>query len=125
MLLLTQENQTIAAVRSVLDGDTSPDIAGLETPSPWLLDTANICGTMMDLRAQLSREPTNGHPRVALVDIDRDPDRILSELSVVSTMYLHTWFIVMSQEFDERARAARHAGGGAALPAGKGRSRPS
>jgi pilus assembly protein CpaE len=57
---------------------------------------------MMDLRTRLSMEPTNGHPRLAVVDIDRDPDRILSELSMVGTAYPHTWFIVLSKEFDER-----------------------
>jgi pilus assembly protein CpaE len=89
VLLLTQEDQTIAAVRSVLEFRA-------------IVDSAGICGTMMDLRTRLSREPTNGQPRIAVVDIDRDPDRLLSELSMISTAYLHTWFIVISKEFDER-----------------------
>lgn len=98
VLLLTQEDQTIAAVRSVLE-------------SRSLADSAGVCGTMMDLRTELSRKPANGHPRIAVVDIDRDPDRILSELSMVSMTYQHTWFIVMSKEFDEkRVLHAMHAG---------------
>jgi pilus assembly protein CpaE len=98
VLLLTQEDQTITAVQSVLE-------------SRSLMDSASVCGTMMDLRTELSREPTNGRPRIAVVDIDRDPDRLLSELSMISTTYLHTWFIVMSKEFDERrVLHAMHAG---------------
>ena len=102
VLLLTQEDQTAAAVRSVLDAEAPPDSASSGPSSAWRLDTADICGSMLDLRARLSRRPMNGHPRVALVDIDRDAERILSELSVVSLTYLHTWFIVVSKEFDER-----------------------
>ena len=95
---MTQEDQTIAAVRSVLESRLSAD-------------SANVCGTMMDLRTELSRKPANGHPRIAVVDIDRDPDRILSELNMVSMAYQHTWFIVMSKEFDERrVLHAMHAG---------------
>jgi pilus assembly protein CpaE len=56
---------------------------------------------MMDLRTRLSQKPTNGHPRIAVVDIDRDPERTLSELSMVSAAYDHTWFIVTAREFDE------------------------
>jgi pilus assembly protein CpaE len=98
VLLLTQEDQTVAAVRSVLE-------------SRWSADSANVCGTMMDLRTELSRKPANGHPRIAVVDIDRDPDRILSELNMVSMAYQHTWFVVLSKEFDEkRVLHAMHAG---------------
>jgi pilus assembly protein CpaE len=102
LLLLTQEDPTIAAVRSALEVDTQPDIAGLATPARGRLDPANICHSLMDLRARLSRRPLNGTPRVALVDIDRDADRILSELSAISAMHASTWFIVLSKEFDER-----------------------
>jgi pilus assembly protein CpaE len=89
VLLLTQEDQTADAVRSVLE-------------ARGLLNGGDICRTMMDLRTRLSQGPTNGHPRIAMVDIDRDPDRTLSELRMVAAAYLHTWFIVMAKEFDEQ-----------------------
>jgi pilus assembly protein CpaE len=88
VLLLTQEDQTIAAVRSVL-----------ESRAP--AHAANVCGTIMDLRTELART-TNGHPNIAMVDIDQDPERLLSELSRITTTYPHLWLIVLSQEFSER-----------------------
>ncbi len=88
VLLLTQEKQTIAAVRSVLE-------------SRALADAANVCGTIMDLRTELSRT-ANGHSHIAMVDIDQDPERMLSELSRITMMYPHLWLIVLSQEFNER-----------------------
>jgi pilus assembly protein CpaE len=89
VLVLTQESQTLAAVRSVLQ-------------SRSLLATARTCDTMLDLRTQLAQKGTNGQPRIAVVDIDRDPEQTLSELSRVSTAYPHTWFVVLAGEFDER-----------------------
>jgi pilus assembly protein CpaE len=88
VLLLTQEDQTIAAVRSVLE-------------SRALADAPNLCGTIMDLRTELSRT-TNGHSNIAMVDIDQDPERMLSELSRITMMYPHLWLIVLSKEFNER-----------------------
>jgi pilus assembly protein CpaE len=88
VLLLTQEDQTIAAVRSVL-----------ESRAP--ADTPNVCGTIMDLRTELSRT-TNGHSNIAMVDIDQDPERMLSELSKITRMYPHLWLIVLAKEFNER-----------------------
>ncbi len=88
VLLLTQEDQTITAVRSVLE-------------SRALANAANVCGTVMDLRTELSRT-TNGHVNIAMVDIDQDPERMLSELSKITMMYPHLWLIVLSQEFNER-----------------------
>jgi pilus assembly protein CpaE len=111
LLLLTQEDPTIAAVRSVLEGDPKCDPSRLDAESRAPANSAAVYATMMDLRTELSRKPANGHPRIALVDIDRDPDRILSELNMVSTAYQHTWFIVLSKEFDERrVLHAMHAG---------------
>src|SRR5512143_1995934 len=88
VLLLTQEDQTLAAVRSAL-----------ESRAP--ADAVNVCGTLMDLRTELSRT-TNGHANIALVDIDQDPERMLSELSRITTTYPHLRLIVLSQEFSER-----------------------
>jgi pilus assembly protein CpaE len=89
VLLLTQESQTIAAVRGVL-----------ESRAP--AEAANICGSLMDLRTELSRMTTNGHVHIALVDIDQDPERMLSELGRITLTYPHLRVIVLSQEFNER-----------------------
>jgi len=89
VLLLMQEEQTLAAVRSVLE-------------SRSLANTASVCGTMMDLRTQLSRKASTETSRIVAVDIDQDPERILFELSKITMMYPHTWFIVVSKEFEER-----------------------
>lgn len=88
VLLLTQEDQTIAAVRAVLEPRA-------------LADATNVCGTLMDLRTELSRT-MNGHASIAMVDIDQDPERMLSELSRITLTYPHLWLIVLSQEFSER-----------------------
>ncbi len=89
VLLLTPERETVEAVRSVLQGRA-------------LADTAVVCDTMMDLRTRLSMEAVHDGPRLAVVDIDGDPERILSDLSKTSMAYPHAWFVVMSKEFDER-----------------------
>ena len=89
VLLLTPEQETLAAVRSVLQARS-------------LADTTVVCDTMMDLRTRLSREVVHDGQRIAVVDIDRDPDRILSDLGKTSMAYPHTWFVVISKEFDER-----------------------
>ncbi len=88
VLLLTQEDQTVTAVRSVLE-------------SHALSDGAGVCGTLMDLRTELSRT-TNGHVSIVMVDIDQDPERMLSELSRITMTYPHLWLIVLSSEFSER-----------------------
>lgn len=89
VLLLTPEQETLAAVRAVLQGRS-------------LADTAVVCDTMMDLRTRLSIGTVNHGPRLAVVDIDGDPDRILSDLGKTSAAYPRTWFVVMSKGFDER-----------------------
>jgi len=88
VLLLTQEEPTIAAVRSVLE-------------SRALGNAANVCGSIMDLRSELSRT-TNGHSPIAMVDIDQDPERMLSELSKITLTYPQLWLIVLAREFNER-----------------------
>ncbi len=88
VLLLTQEDQTIADVRSVLE-------------SRALAEGASICGTLMDLRTELSRT-MNGRSHIAMVDIDQDPEHMLSELSRITMMHPHLWLIVLSKEFNER-----------------------
>jgi len=89
VLLLTQEHPTVAAVRSVLQSRApAGDVA--------------VCETMMDLRTHLSREPGGAEPRLALVDIDPDPERVLAELGKLTSTYPRTWFVAVSQEFDER-----------------------
>ncbi len=89
VLLLTPEQETVEAVRSVLQNHS-------------LADTAVVCDTMMDLRTRLSMEAVHDGSRLAVVDIDGDPERILSDLSRTSMAYPHAWFVVMSKEFDER-----------------------
>jgi pilus assembly protein CpaE len=89
VLLLTPEQETLAAVRSVLQGRS-------------LAENAVVCDTMMDLRTRLSRDAARNGPRIAVVDIDEDPERILSDLGKTSTAYPHTWFVVMSKGFEER-----------------------
>ncbi len=89
VLLLTPERETLETVRSVLQGHS-------------LADTAVVCDTMMDLRTRLSMEAVHDGPRLAVVDIDREPERILSDLSRISPTYPHVWFVAMSKAFDER-----------------------
>ncbi len=89
VLLLTPEQETLAAVRSVLQGRS-------------LADTAVVCDTMMDLRTRRSMDLVKDGPRIAVVDIDGDPERILSDLGKTSMTYPNTWFVVMSKGFDER-----------------------
>jgi pilus assembly protein CpaE len=88
MLVLTQEDQTLAAVRTVL-----------ESRAP--ADAASVCGTLLDLRTELSRM-TNGHASVAMVDIDPDPERMLSELNRITMTCPRLWLVVLSKEFSER-----------------------
>jgi len=89
VLLLTQEPETVTAIRSVLEGRS-------------LVDTAGVCDTMMDLRTRLSKDATSAQPRIAVVDIDHDPERTLSELGKISLTYPHTSFVVISKEFNEK-----------------------
>lgn len=89
VLLLTQEEGTIAAVREVMESGT-------------ITGRAAACDSMMELRSQLSRKPTGGECRIAVVDIDHDPEHVLFELGKVITAYPQARFVVVSKEFNEK-----------------------
>ncbi len=89
VLLLTQEKDTAAAVRSVLQ---SGPVKG----------AATVCKSVPELRARLLR-PTKDVPYAAVVaDIDQHPQEILFELSKVVAASPKTRFIVVSKGFDEK-----------------------
>jgi pilus assembly protein CpaE len=60
-----------------------------------------VCDTLLALRTRLAQR-TDHRPRVALVDIDRSPERVLAELSQIIAADPQTRFIVVSKEFDEK-----------------------
>jgi len=89
VLLLTQDEQTVAAVRSVLKSRALPDTAG-------------VCDSIMDLRTRLSRKAAGAQPRLAVIDIDEAPERMLADLGKITAAYPHTWFVVASRDFDKQ-----------------------
>jgi len=89
VLLLTQEKETAAAVRSVLE---SGPIKG----------SASVCRSVAELKTRLVRPEADAPCNVAVVDIDEDPRRVLLELSRVVATNPNTRFVVVSKEFDEK-----------------------
>jgi Flp pilus assembly CpaE family ATPase len=89
LVLMTEEKETAAAVRAVLESGS-------------VAVTPDLCDAMMELRTRLSKAATGNEHKVAIVDIDADPDHILFELSKVIATYPHTRFIVISKDFSEK-----------------------
>jgi pilus assembly protein CpaE len=88
-LLLTQEKETAAAVRAVLE---SGPVKG----------AAHICKGMVELKARLSQPASDAPWVAALVDIDPDPLRILHEMSKAVAGNPQTRFIVLAMDFNEK-----------------------
>ncbi len=89
VLLLTQEEGTVAAVRAVMESGT-------------ITGRAAACDSMMELRSQLSRKSAGAECRIAVVDIDHDPEHVLFELGKVIATYPQARFVVVSKEFNEK-----------------------
>jgi pilus assembly protein CpaE len=89
LVLMTKEKETAAAVRAALEAGS-------------VVVTPGLCDTMMELRTRLSKAVTGDEYRVAIVDIDADPEHALFELSKVIPTYPHTRFVVVSKDFDEK-----------------------
>jgi pilus assembly protein CpaE len=89
LVLMTKEKETAAAVRAVLESGS-------------LAVAPDLCNAVMELRTRLSKAVSGDGYKVAIVDVDADPEHILFELSKVIPTYPHTRFIVVSQDFNEK-----------------------
>jgi pilus assembly protein CpaE len=88
VLLWTTEEGTAAAIGAVLVPGTAEG-----TPA--------VCGTLLELRTRLSQNKDRPQ-RAAIVDIDHDPERVLTELRQMVPLFPQTRFLVVSKDFDEK-----------------------
>jgi pilus assembly protein CpaE len=89
VLVLTREKETAAAARAALESGSAAA-------------TPDLCDSMMEMRTRLSKAATGGEYKVAIVDIDENPEHVLFELSKVIATYPHTRFVVISKDFNEK-----------------------
>lgn len=89
VLLVTQDKDTVAAVRSVM---ASGPVKG----------TVSVCKTVPELKGRLLRPAADGVHGAAIVDIDQEPQQILFELNKVVAANIKTRFVVVSKSFDEQ-----------------------
>ena len=91
VLLLTQEDQTTAAVRSVLESRARPIAANVCEHA-----RRNSRTELSRMHDERSRQHRDGRHR------SRTPQRMLFELSRITRQPGHLWLIVLSQEFNEK-----------------------
>jgi len=89
VLLLTTEKETARTVQKVV-GSASGGA------------TVEVCKSIAELRSRVTRPGAAKTRRIAIVDIDANPQQILYELIKTITMNPNVVFVVVSQEFTER-----------------------
>ena len=89
VLVVTNESETAASVRTVLASRAASERCG-------------VCRNVVELRTRLAKPGSNGVVGAVLVDIDQDGDRVLYELGRLIAVHPGIRFAVLSTDFSEQ-----------------------